>query len=151
MYQLFLRELKKTIAKRINVINGINVFFIFHIISHHFNFLLWQHWFYFIIAYQNCKKWEHFNQRLWHNKILIFFWKISSFILFYSAILNFHEKRFRIIVLSLPKTKKNWQKYHFWKYWVKNINIFDAILNTAAILNFHDWQQMFYNRTVFEI
>jgi hypothetical protein len=24
---------------------------------------------------------------------------------------------------------------------MKNINIFDAILNIAAILNFHDWQQ----------
>jgi hypothetical protein len=30
---------------------------------------------------------------------------------------------------------------------VKNINIFDAILNIDAILIFQDWQQFFYNRT----
>jgi hypothetical protein len=34
---------------------------------------------------------------------------------------------------------------------MKNINIFDAILNIAAILNFDDWQQISYNRTVLEI
>jgi hypothetical protein len=31
------------------------------------------------------------------------------------------------------------------------ISLLDAILNIAAILNFHDWQQIFSNRTVLEV
>jgi hypothetical protein len=34
------------------------------------------------------------------------------------------------------------------EYWVKNINIVDAILNIDPILIFQDRQQFFYNRTV---
>jgi hypothetical protein len=33
---------------------------------------------------------------------------------------------------------------------VINISIFDAILNSDAILIFQDWQQIFYNRTMQE-
>jgi hypothetical protein len=32
----------------------------------------------------------------------------------------------------------------------ENKNTFDVILNTAAILNFPDWQEIYYNRTVLE-
>jgi hypothetical protein len=34
---------------------------------------------------------------------------------------------------------------------MKNTNIFDVILNIATSLNFHDWQQNFYNRKVLEV
>jgi hypothetical protein len=46
----------------------------------------------------------------------------------------------------MKKQKKNGLKYHFCKYWVKNINILDAILKIDAILVFPDWQQIFIQK-----
>jgi hypothetical protein len=37
------------------------------------------------------------------------------------------------------------------KYWVKNMSIFNAILNIDANFISQDWQPIFYNRTVQEL
>jgi hypothetical protein len=55
-----------------------------------------------------------------------------------------------IKVLFLPKVNKNKRKIDKTIIF-ENINIFDASLNIAAILIFHDCQKIIYNRTVLEV
>jgi hypothetical protein len=86
---------------------------------------------------------------------IVKFWNCLKKIIFQIKLFRhfeFSRKSFSIKVSFLPKIlekqKKNTQTHHFWKYWVININIFDAILNSDGILIFQDWQQISNNRTM---
>jgi hypothetical protein len=60
---------------------------------------------------------------------------------------EFTRKTFSIKILFIPKVNKRSEKLtnnHIWIYWVKNRKEIDAILHRVTILNFDDWQQLFF-------
>jgi hypothetical protein len=110
-----------------------------------FDFLTRQYWFYFIIALelQHIHKNENIS---FSGCAMIKSWNFLKKIIFNFKLFHHFEFSKKVLFLTKVNKKRKIDKNHFWKYWVRNKNIFDAILNTAAILNFYYWQQIFYNQ-----